>query len=79
MVSSRVNFTFPALICTRRIRKASTVRLLKKTKIYLQNMLFLSDSPYFKLLFYVVSTINKTFIITGHQFLYLLIVESGRL
>jgi hypothetical protein len=32
-------------------------------------MLFLSDSPYLKLLSYIVSTIIKAFIITGHQFL----------
>jgi hypothetical protein len=38
-------------------------------------MLFLSDSPYLKLLFYIVSTIIKAFIITGHQFLYPLLVE----
>ena len=31
-------------------------------------MLFLSNLPYLKLLFYVVSTIIKTFIVTGHQF-----------
>jgi hypothetical protein len=42
-------------------------------------MLFLSDSPYFKLLFYIVFTIIKTFIIVGHQFLYPLLVEPGRL
>jgi hypothetical protein len=42
-------------------------------------MLFLSDSPYLKLLFYVISTIIKAFIITGHQFLYPRLVERGRL
>jgi hypothetical protein len=42
-------------------------------------MLFLSDSPYLKLLFYIVSTIIKAFIISGHQFLYPLLVERGRL
>jgi hypothetical protein len=41
-------------------------------------MLFLSDSPYLKLLSYIVSTIIKAFIITGHQFLYPLLVERGR-
>ena len=33
-------------------------------------MLFLSDSPYLKLLFCIVSTISRHFIITGYQFLY---------
>ena len=42
-------------------------------------MLLLSDSPYIKLLFHIVSTIIKAFIRTGHQFLYLLLVELGRL
>ena len=42
-------------------------------------MLFLSHSPYLKLLFYIVSTIIKAFIITGHQFLYPLLAERGRL
>jgi hypothetical protein len=42
-------------------------------------MLFLSDSPYLKLLFYTVSTIIKAPIITGRQFLYPLHVEHGRL
>ena len=64
---------------TRNIRKVSTVRLLKKTKIYFQNMLFLSHSPYLKLLFYIVFTIIKTFIIKWHQFLYPLFVERSRL
>jgi hypothetical protein len=52
---------------------------IKKAKIYFQNMLFLSDSPYLKLLFNTVSTITKAFIKTGNQFLYPLIVEGGRL
>jgi hypothetical protein len=47
---------------TRHIGKASTVRLLKKTKIYFQNVLFLSDLPYLKLRFYIVCTIIKAFI-----------------
>jgi hypothetical protein len=42
-------------------------------------MLFLLDLPSFKLLFYTVPTIIKTFIITGHQFLYPLLAERGRL
>ena len=42
-------------------------------------MLFLSDSPYLKLLFYVVSTTIKASVITGHQFLYPLLVERGLL
>jgi hypothetical protein len=42
-------------------------------------MLFLSDSPYLELLFYIVSTMIKAFIITGHHCLYPLHVERGRL
>ena len=41
-------------------------------------MLFLSDSPYLKLLSYIVSTIIKAFIM-GHQFLHPLLTECGRL
>jgi hypothetical protein len=41
-------------------------------------MLFLSDLPLLKLLFYIVSTVVKAFVITGHQFMYPL-VERGRL
>jgi hypothetical protein len=51
----------------------------QKTKIYFQNALFLSDSPYLELLFYVVSTIIRAFIISGYQFLYFLFAELGRL
>ena len=50
----------------------------EKTKSYFQNMLFLLDSPYPKLLFYMISTIIKAFIMTGHQFLYPVLVERGR-
>ena len=72
--------THDALLQTpEQIRKVSTVRLLKKLKIYFQNMLFLSDSPYLKLLFYIVPVIIKTFIITEHQFRYPLPGERGRL
>ena len=42
-------------------------------------MLFLSDLPHLKLLFYIVSTIIKVLIITSRQFLYPLHVEHGRL
>ena len=42
-------------------------------------MLFLSGSPYRKLLLYIVSTIINAFMITVHQFLYPLLVERGRL
>jgi hypothetical protein len=66
------------VVSTRHIRKVSTVRLLKKTKIYFQNI-FLSDSRYLRLLFHSVSTIIKPFIIRGHQFQYPLLVERGRL
>jgi hypothetical protein len=52
------------------IRKESTVRLLKRKLKFIFKVLFLSDSPYHKLLFYTVSTIIKAFIITGHQFMY---------
>jgi hypothetical protein len=62
---------------TSHLQKVSIVRLLKR--IYFQNMLFLSDSPYLKLLFYIVSTIIKVFIIIGHQFLYPLLAECGYL
>jgi hypothetical protein len=64
---------------TRHIWKVSTIRLLKKIKIYFPNMLFLPDSPNVKLPFYIVSTIIKAFIITGHQILYPLLVEHGHL
>ena len=47
--------------------------------MYFQNMLFLSDSPHLKLFFHIVSTIIKAFITTGHQFLYPLLIERGRL
>jgi hypothetical protein len=63
----------------RHIWKVSTIRLLKKTKIYFQIVLFLSNLPYLKLLFYTVSTIIKAFSITTHQFLYPLLVERGYL
>jgi hypothetical protein len=52
---------------------------IKKTKIYFQNVLFLSDLLYLKLLFYIVSTIIKAFIVTGQQFLYPVLIERGRL
>jgi hypothetical protein len=42
-------------------------------------MLFLTDLPYLKLLFYIFSIIIKAFIIKGHQFLYPLLVEHGHL
>jgi hypothetical protein len=42
-------------------------------------MLLLSDSPCLKLLFYIVPIIIQAFIVTGHQFLNPLLLESGRL
>jgi hypothetical protein len=64
---------------TRHIRKVSTIRLFKKTEIYFQNVLFVSDSQYLKLLLCIVCTVIKAFIITGHQFLYLVLIERGHL
>jgi hypothetical protein len=46
--------------------------------MYFLDVLFLSNSPHLKLLFYTVSATIKAFTTTGHQFLYPLLVESGR-
>ena len=51
----------------------------KKLKFIFKICYFYQIRHTSKLLFYIVSTIIKVFITTGHQFLYPFFVERGRL
>ena len=39
----------------------------------------LSDSTFFKLFFHIFAAIIEALIVTGHKFLYTLLIECGRL
>jgi len=64
---------------TRLIQKVSTVSLKKKSSKVSHKILLLSDSTFFKLFFHIFAAIIEALIVAGHKFLYILLIECGRL
>ena len=52
---------------------------VKKSSKVSYKILLLSDSTFFKLFFHIFAAIIEALIVTGHKFLYTLLIECGRL
>jgi len=52
---------------------------VKKSGKVSYKILLLSDSTFFKLFFHIFATIIEALIVAGHKFLYILLIECGRL
>ena len=58
--------------------KVNTVSLTKSSKVSYK-ILLLSDSKFFKIFFHIFAAIIQALIVAGHNVLYTLLMECGRL
>ena len=63
----------------RLIQKVSTVCCKENSSKVSYKILLLSDSTFYELFSHIFAAIIEAFIVEGHKFLYILLIECGRL